>query len=526
MTVIQTVFHEAWVARLGWTLLHFLWQGTLIAAVLAVVRGLPGRRPAAQFQYTAACIAMVMMTLAPVATFFVLSGSSAAQTAELAWPATQALTAAPALPLPDPTPWERMSPYLGAIWLAGMVLMSFRLCGSWIAAGRLRTLEAKPAGQEWLPALRQMMARMNISRSVRLLVSARVEAPAVIGWLRPAILVPVGALAGLPAAHIEAILAHELAHIRRHDYLVNLLQSVAEAVLFYHPAIWWVSRQIRVEREHCCDDLAVQATGGNVLGYARALAEFESCRPAHAAAVAANSSALPSRIRRLLNPPHAHTLPARGAAWGLIGLLVSAIAIIAACAPQPPVAHAQQQEAVVNRNSLWPDTVKQGDMRIQVRGLGTITSPQTAEVKIAETQVSQVVAGQNAIIDARKPNHLLPGRVRGIRPEVSNGTVIADIDLLAPLQPGEKIGDQIDTTIEIRSLNNVVYVGRPVFGQTNSTVSLFKIDPDGQHATRVRVQFGQASVNTIEVKSGLQVGDKVILSDMSMYDGVDRVTLK
>src|SRR6185295_5988417 len=127
-----------------------------------------------------------------------------------------------------------------------------------------------------------------------------VQAPTVVGWLRPVVLVPVGALAGLPADQVEALLLHELAHIRRHDYLVNILQSVAEALLFYHPAVWWVSGHIRTERELCCDDAAVSASG-DALTYARALAQLESYRPAHlSSAVAANGGRLAGRIARLL----------------------------------------------------------------------------------------------------------------------------------------------------------------------------------------------------------------------------------
>jgi beta-lactamase regulating signal transducer with metallopeptidase domain len=525
MNVFTTIFHQAWVARLGWTLLHFLWQGALVAALLSVARGLPGHRPGARFQYAAACLALAVMIAAPFATFLILSAPVSATTQINSVPAVGlAPDGAGSTPLPSPTLWEQVSPYLGIAWLIGMALASLRLLGAWTVAARLRTRNAKPASPEWLPKLHALMQRMCVDRPVRLLVSSMVETPAVIGWLRPVILVPVGALAGLPAAHVEALLAHELAHIRRHDYLVNLLQSVAEAVLFYHPAVWWVSSRIRVEREHCCDDLAVQYTGGNVLTYARALAEFESCRPAHAQAMAANTGSLPDRIRRLLNPAPAHTMPARGAAWGLVATMVAGIAIIAGCSAQAPVAHAQ--EPVVKVSSLWPDTVKQGDVKIQVRGLGTLVSPQAAEVKIAEKQSRQLIAGQTAQIDARVKDHLLPARVRTVHHEVSNGTITVDLDVLAPLPPGINAGVQIDATIEIRTINNVVYVGRPILGETNSEVSIFKIDPDGQHATRVKVQFGQESVNVIEVKSGLQVGDRVILSDMKQYDRFDRITLQ
>jgi hypothetical protein len=157
------------------------------------------------------------------------------------------------------------------------------------------------------------------------------EVPTVIGWLRPVILVPVSAFVGLSPQQIEALLAHELAHIRRHDYLVNLLQTAVETLLFYHPAVWWVSRQIRTEREHCCDDLAVAACG-NVLTYARALAELEELRSSSAGtavsqlAVAADGGgrggSLLKRIQRLIETP---TSPhQRSSAW-----LASFVAIAA-----------------------------------------------------------------------------------------------------------------------------------------------------------------------------------------------------
>ena len=126
------------------------------------------------------------------------------------------------------------------------------------------------------------------------LESTLVEVPMVIGWLRPVILLPVAATTGLSSEQLEAILAHELAHVARRDYLVNLLQSVVETLLFYHPAVWWVSNQIRVEREHCCDDIAV-AVSGNVLVYARALTELEELRgrsPAPSLALGGDGGAL------------------------------------------------------------------------------------------------------------------------------------------------------------------------------------------------------------------------------------------
>ena len=158
--------------------------------------------------------------------------------------------------------------------------------------------------------------RIRVSRPVRLLVSPLLQAPAVVGWLRPVVLAPVGALAGLPPEQIEALLLHELAHIRRHDYLVNIAQSAIEALLFYHPAVWWVSGHIRAERELCCDDMAVSATGDPVT-FARALAELklESARTSHLSPdMAATGGSLSHRIARLLGQsgPESNTVSRPG----------------------------------------------------------------------------------------------------------------------------------------------------------------------------------------------------------------------
>src|SRR5262249_35159064 len=148
--------------------------------------------------------------------------------------------------------------------------------------------------------LQRLKRRVAVSAVVYLGASLMVQVPMVIGWLRPCILLPVTALTGLSESQMEAILVHELAHIRRPDYLVNLLQTAIETLLFYHPAVWWVGKQMRIERENCCDDIAVVACG-SAFEYAGALAEMEEIRGrAPAPALAANGGELLGRIRRIL----------------------------------------------------------------------------------------------------------------------------------------------------------------------------------------------------------------------------------
>src|SRR5438309_1850378 len=147
-----------------------------------------------------------------------------------------------------------------------------------------------------------------------------------------------------------------------------------------------------------------------------------------------------------------------------------------------------------------------------------------AEIKIAEKQAKDIVIGQKATIGTR--NGIVIGHVSRIDPSVVNGTVTVDAVFDEPLPSGARSDLSVDGTIELENLKDVLYVGRPVHGQADSTISLFKITPDGSEASRVNVKLGRSSVTTIEVLSGLQVGDKVILSDMSQWDNVDRIRLK
>ena len=175
-----------------------------------------------------------------------------------------------------------------------------------------------------------MAKRLGVTPRLRLLESTLVQIPSVVGWIRPAILLPASALACLPPAHLDAILAHELAHIRRRDYLVNLLQCVVETLLFYQPAVWWVSRQMRIEREHCCDDIAASLCADRVT-YAAALTSLEELRAETPAfAVGAGGGDLLNRVRRLIEPERAAAPKWSGGFAMSVALTVLLVAIGAA----------------------------------------------------------------------------------------------------------------------------------------------------------------------------------------------------
>jgi beta-lactamase regulating signal transducer with metallopeptidase domain len=279
--LVSTLSHPP-VARAAAALLHFLWQGAVVGLVLAALE--PAlRRRTPQIRYAVFCAALFAMLMLPAVTFSGL-GSAPAKADTLGQ--SGALLAAPETlsDAPDavasaglPAALSNLSrsvssaaPWVLAAWTAGVLFFSGRFLRDWLSVRRLSRKNARPADRDRAAAVSQLALRLGIRRPVRLLESAAVAVPVAIGAIRPAILVPVSALTGLSPRELEALLAHELAHVRRHDYLVNLAQCLAETLLFYHPAVWWISGRIRAEREKCCDDLAVAATG-DARAYARAL---------------------------------------------------------------------------------------------------------------------------------------------------------------------------------------------------------------------------------------------------------------
>jgi len=332
MNLLQAWIHTPLAEALGWTLFHFLWEGAAIAALLLVALYVC-RPAAAHWRYGLACAALLAM---PVAFAVTLAVSMPPAAAHFTLPPNAAppevWTAAPAPPMPV-TLADRVA-WAGPCWLAGVLAIFLYRVGSWMAARRLRHIGTTSAPEDWCLRLAALARAAGIARPVALVESCLAEVPVVVGALRPAILTPLGMLAGLPAGQVEAILLHELAHIRRADYLVNLLQLAIEGLLFYHPALWWVSGVVRAEREHCCDDWAA-ARLGNAHAYARALVALEeSPWRAPRTAMASNGGSLLRRVRRLLAKPGSGDLSVSVAPFIL--LVVSVGVALAAWSPARP----------------------------------------------------------------------------------------------------------------------------------------------------------------------------------------------
>ena len=357
---LATAISQEWVESIGWVLVHFVWQATLIGVSTMLVLRV-GRAASAQFRYAVSCAGLFLIAVTPIATMALLSQVAPAQVATLQVPdAAAPAVLPPAAPDPRPgstgpttslpvteeriaapsenrvhrasswgtvvwrsiTNWIRLwVPYGVYGWLAGVSLLGFRLFVGIDRVRRWRTAGLPIADRELTLALQRVKKRLNIACSIPLLKSEHLSVPAVIGWLRPVVLLPAVAITGLTPSEIESVLAHELAHIRRHDYLISLFQSVIETVWFFHPMVWWVSQSVRVEREYCCDDIAVRGNGGPV-ALARALAKLEQMRCGNGRLLpAANGGCLLARIRRI-SKGHAPHASSRWPAGGIALLLV------------------------------------------------------------------------------------------------------------------------------------------------------------------------------------------------------------
>jgi beta-lactamase regulating signal transducer with metallopeptidase domain len=349
--------------RLTWTLVHFLWQGLALAALLwaslAVMRT-RGTRP--RFRYLACCACLVCMAIAPVLTYLCVDRSvfdpgplRLAQPLQGTAPATPVAGTAPPTIVQRTSFWLRANVQqyaapLATTWAAAVcVLGIFQLFRLTLLQRSVRTTssELPPAWE----SLRSIPAKVGVRYPVSIVVSTLVDAPATLGWLKPIVLLPASILSGLPVEVVEALVAHELAHVRQWDYLVNLLQAALETLLWWHPAVWWVSGRVRDEREHCCDELAAGVSGGRVK-YAKALTALEDLRVRPPQfAMGAKGGSLVARVTRLVGAPavmrHRRNRGGVAAVFAAVGLAtLMAARLSSSAASTPPTRGIEQVQSL------------------------------------------------------------------------------------------------------------------------------------------------------------------------------------
>jgi beta-lactamase regulating signal transducer with metallopeptidase domain len=308
---------------LGWTFLHSLWQGGVLLLGYVGLRHLL-RTHAPSYRYVLGGMTLASLCLSVGITFWQHIPAS-----------IQAPPPVDGFPLLGVSPtwgesasepglrWEQwldlVLPWIGAAWVIGIILLLLRWSGSLWHIRQLRTKGHSEAPVHWQVFMTQWQGRWKIRRRIRLLVSSQASSPLTLGFFRPVILIPVSLLPGLSPAQWEAILLHELAHIRRADYLIRMIQSLVEIVFFYHPLVWMVSREITREREACCDDQAVAATG-DAFGYALALTRLQRmCNHSKTEltmSVHSHPGPFTARIQRIIRPHAPH--PSAASPWSLL----------------------------------------------------------------------------------------------------------------------------------------------------------------------------------------------------------------
>ncbi|HEX5341098.1 MAG TPA: M56 family metallopeptidase [Duganella sp.] len=345
---------SAFIFALGLTLMHFLWQGLLLGCAAAIALTLL-RNSRAEYRYLVACVALLACLCWPALDLWQrLAGDAATTSASLR-----------ALPFiadefSDDATWFNLRDalrYIVGLWALCAAVLALRMVAGLLWIERVsREPDGHPDQQRWERELARLAHRFGITRAVRLRVIDALASPVTAGWWRPVVLVPAALIGGMPPELLQALLAHEMAHIKRHDYLVNLLQNLIETLLFYHPAVWWLSNRIRVERELIADDIAASQLG-EPRRLALALSELERLRFSHhQLAQAANGGNLMQRIQHLLRPaPQALNWKA---AVAMLGVAVACLSVYAQATAADKSASGHTS-AVVDFNScakpVWPD---------------------------------------------------------------------------------------------------------------------------------------------------------------------------
>jgi bla regulator protein BlaR1 len=399
---LYSLVPEPWVEALGWTFLHSLWQGALISLVLAGVL-LATRSQAPRYRYGYSFGALFLVLVAALGTFWWLFEPASGTVVVSSTPVMGAPTGSITWPEPEPENWrhyfEQHLPLIVVIWASGVFLLSLRVLGGLIYLRRLTTNQVYPVLKEWRELLNQLQGKSGVKRAIQLLASARVQSPMVVGIIKPVILFPLSALNQLSIEEVEAVLAHEIAHIRRHDFLLNLLQTLLETLFYFNPAVWWISSQIRTEREHCSDDLAV-AWCGNHMQYARALLRIQelnrSAPHLAMALVGGKQNQLMHRIQRIFNQTENNrTIMEKITVTLLLGAILLFVGISAST---PQQAEAAPSDAAWNWTYL--DSVPQPRI-LEVQEIVSEENGQKVELRLENGEVKRLVVDGKEIAPAK-----------------------------------------------------------------------------------------------------------------------------
>ncbi|AXT31236.1 M56 family metallopeptidase [Pseudoalteromonas tunicata] len=320
MDIIELIISSSFFQTLSVILLHFIWQALAITFSVFVLLKIVNNQYA-HARYLICLAALIICLIAPCLTSLFLSYSPES---EIIFNSSELDITKDILTGSDSYPTDIFDylPIMSLIWIAGVIYFSIKLIVQLYYTSQLPKQSSVLPNEQLQLLFNTLQQKINVTKRAKLLISLKAEVPMVIGWLKPIVLLPLSMSTGLSLQQIEMLLAHELAHIKRYDYLVNLIQTMVEVLFFFHPAVFWLSKQIRAEREYCCDDAAI-ACCGTPLAYANTLTNAELLRPHHipTLAMAASGGDLLTRVNRMITQHHC-TSNNKGSSTSLAGLLI------------------------------------------------------------------------------------------------------------------------------------------------------------------------------------------------------------
>ncbi len=509
MNFIGYIIPQQLINGFGWTIIHSLWQGAAVAFGFALLMVFM-RRFSSRARYAVGVAALTLMFTLSAVTFVNVYQKGEAgkipgqETAREMAAAGPHLKGTPSL-LPNQSReasnfglsyfaryFKQHLPLVVTLWLMGILALALRLTGGYLLNLRLKTHRATPLTNHWQDRLKTLCKKARINTQVQWLESALVKVPMTIGHFKPVILFPLGLATGLPREQVEALVAHELAHIFRKDYIVNIFQNILEIIFFYHPAVWWISSHIRSERENCCDDMAV-ALSGDSMNFARALTRIQGFGQRFAEpalAVTGKKHGLMTRVKRLFDTPKNRPQRKDKFIGASLLALFALFLVVGANAASVPAAqtHPPEKPSPVNLSPEKPLPVSISSVKpLPVKPLPEKPLPVNAPVNA----VTSPKAPKASSTTPAKPG--APGRPQAppAAPAATNKTTSASkerkassvkvknavVDFFTLAKDGTiQIGAQIDTTrIDNTDKKKQKSIARVIDNDTGKTVWQYRI---------------------------------------------------
>ncbi len=535
MDIIYNFISEELIYALGWTVVHSLWQGCIIAILMAFAMHTL-KDKTAKVRYELATFSLFLVFAFSLCTFiwyYIEAGQMVAYESFISNQVIIGDDAGGVSTLHGITQvcmdyFNTHLPTIVLIWLLGVVFFVLRLFGGLAYVQRLKYQESTLLPAKWQLKVQAISKRIPTKKTVQIFESAKAKVPMVIGYFKPFILLPIGTINQLEEKEIEAIIAHELAHVFRNDFLMNIILSFIEVLFYYHPAVWWISGNIRLERENCCDDIAIKVCG-NSLTYAKALVRLQELNvstPRLAMPFSGRKNQLLNRIKRILNQPQNRSnILERLAATGFLLLAI----VFMSASPnliEKEEAKTVTQEEFIEKEVFIPESSKdvfiEEPKKIIVEKEVADTTPEQKKILHAETL--KIIKKDGEIVEMIIDGKSIPKEEfkKYDSFTVKEGIVVVDDQF--PNLKGDPFFQAYEDSFKLRAkANDFTFNGLSSERQKTITKkrneegnTLITIDEPGKELVEIIVDGGEDGVVTIEGNK-LGSGDTTIVIEGASF---------